>query len=51
MVALFCAESSIERPNAVEEVAAMATLLASDVGAGITGALLSVDGGQLTPAY
>jgi 3-hydroxybutyrate dehydrogenase len=31
--------------NTVEEVAAMAVLLASDVGAGITGALLNIDGG------
>ncbi len=45
MVALFARESSIKRPNTVEEVAAMAVLLASDVGAGITGSLLSVDGG------
>ncbi|MET3862592.1 3-hydroxybutyrate dehydrogenase [Dietzia sp. 2505] len=45
MVALFSQESSIKRPNTVEEVAAMAMLLASDAGAGITGALLSVDGG------
>ncbi|WP_030166593.1 MULTISPECIES: SDR family NAD(P)-dependent oxidoreductase [Actinomycetes] len=45
MVALFAEESAIKRPNTVEEVAAMAMLLASDAGAGITGALLSVDGG------
>jgi len=38
-------ESSIKRLNTVEEVAAMATLLAADVGGGITGALLNVDGG------
>ncbi len=31
--------------NRVEEVAAMARLLASDAGAGITGAILNVDGG------
>ncbi len=49
MVALFASESAIKRPNTVEEVAAMALLLASDVGAGITGALLSIDGG--TAAY
>ena len=42
-------ESAIKRPNTVEEVAAMAVLLASDAGAGITGAMLSVDGG--TAAY
>ncbi|NIL78030.1 MULTISPECIES: SDR family NAD(P)-dependent oxidoreductase [Rhodococcus] len=45
MVAMFAEESSIKRPNTVEEVAAMAMLLASDAGAGITGAILSVDGG------
>ena len=49
MVDLFAQESAIKRPNTVEEVAAMAVLLASDAGAGITGAMLSVDGG--TAAY
>jgi 3-hydroxybutyrate dehydrogenase len=49
MVDLFAAESAIKRPNTVEEVAAMAVLLASDAGGGITGAMLSVDGG--TAAY
>ncbi len=39
-------ESMIKRLNEVEEVAAMALLLASDAGAGITGALLNVDGGS-----
>ena len=38
-------ESMIKRLNTVEEVAAMALLLASDLGGGITGALLNVDGG------
>ena len=45
MIELFAEESAIKRPNTVEEVAAMAVLLASDAGAGITGATLSVDGG------
>ncbi|MEM6710049.1 MAG: SDR family NAD(P)-dependent oxidoreductase [Pseudomonadota bacterium] len=45
MVDLFSQESAIKRPNTVEEVAAAALLLASDAGAGITGTLLSVDGG------
>ena len=49
MVEQFSSESSIKRPNTVDEVAAAAVLLASDVGAGITGALWSVDGG--TAAY
>ena len=49
MVEQFASESAIKRQNTVEEVAAVAVLLASDVGAGITGAMLSVDGG--TAAY
>lgn len=46
MVDLFAQESAIKRPNTVEEVAAVAVLLASDAGGGITGASLSVDGGS-----
>jgi 3-hydroxybutyrate dehydrogenase len=38
-------ESMIKRLNKVEEVAALALVLASDAGGGITGALLNVDGG------
>ncbi len=49
MVDLFAAGVRHQAPNTVEEVAAIAVLLASDVGAGITGALLSIDGG--TAAY
>jgi len=49
MVDLFAAESAIKRPNTLDEVAAVAVLLASDIGAGITGAIYSVDGG--TAAY
>ena len=45
MVAMFASESAINRPNKVEEVAAVALLLASEDGGGITGALISVDGG------
>ena len=45
IVDLFSKEAAIERPNTVEEVAAVAVLLASDLGGGITGALMSVDGG------
>ena len=41
----YAQESAIKRLNRVEEVAAMAVLLASDVGGGITGALINVDGG------
>jgi enoyl-[acyl-carrier-protein] reductase (NADH) len=36
----------IKRLNTVDEVAAMALLLASEVGGGITGATLAVDGGS-----
>jgi 3-hydroxybutyrate dehydrogenase len=46
MINMFAQESALKRPNTVEEVAAMAVLLASDAGAGITGATLSVDGGS-----
>ena len=46
MVDLFAQESAIKRPNTVEEVAAVAVLLASNAGGGITGASLSVDGGS-----
>jgi 3-hydroxybutyrate dehydrogenase len=45
----YSAESAVRRPITREEVAALAVLLASDAGSGITGALLSVDGG--TAAY
>jgi NAD(P)-dependent dehydrogenase (short-subunit alcohol dehydrogenase family) len=41
------AGSAIKRPIKAEEVAALAVLLASDAGAGITGANLAVDGGTL----
>ena len=41
----YAQESAIKRLNTVEEVAAMASLLASDIGGGITGALINVDGG------
>jgi len=41
----YAQESAIKRLNTVEEVAAMASLLASDVGGGISGALINVDGG------
>lgn len=45
MIAMFAEESAIKRPNTVEEIAAVAVLLASPAGAGITGASISVDGG------
>jgi len=45
MVTMFSQESALKRPNTVAEVAAVAVLLASDAGGGITGGTLSVDGG------
>lgn len=45
MIEMFASESAIKRPNRVEEIAAVAVLLASAEGAGITGATISVDGG------
>jgi len=45
----YAAEGAVKRPITVEEVAALALVVASDAGSGITGALLSVDGG--TAAY
>ncbi len=41
----YCADAALKRLNTVEEVAAMAALLASNIGGGITGALINVDGG------
>lgn len=49
LIELYTAESAIKRANTVEEVAAVAVLLASDVASGITGVTYSVDGG--TAAY
>ncbi len=43
--AMFAEGSAIKRLNEVGEVAAVAVLLASDAGAGITGTNLSIDGG------
>ena len=42
----FAQESSIKRLNEVDDVAAVASLLVSDAGAGITGSLISIDGGS-----
>ena len=41
----YAQESMIKRLNTVEEVAAIALVLASDAGAGITSGLINVDGG------
>ncbi|MEL7444860.1 MAG: SDR family NAD(P)-dependent oxidoreductase [Pseudomonadota bacterium] len=45
MINMFAQEAAIKRPNTVKEIAAVAMLLASPEGAGITGATISVDGG------
>jgi len=42
---LFAQESAIKRINECEDVALVAVLLASDAGAGITGSMISIDGG------
>ncbi len=42
---MFAQESAIKRLNEVEDVAEVCVLLASDAGAGISGSLLSIDGG------
>jgi len=47
MIGLFTKESAIKRPNKVEEVAAVAVLLASDVARNMTGCLFPVDGGTM----
>ncbi len=41
----YAKESATKRLGEVEDVAAVAVLLASDAGAGITGSLISIDGG------
>ncbi len=43
----FASEAATKRLNEVEDVALVATLLASEAGAGITGSLINVDGGTL----
>jgi NAD(P)-dependent dehydrogenase (short-subunit alcohol dehydrogenase family) len=47
MLDLFAQESAIKRLNTVEEVAAVAVLLASDDGRNITGCMFPVDGGTM----
>ncbi len=46
LLAWFASESAIQRLNEVDDVALIATLLASEAGAGITGSLISIDGGS-----
>jgi 3-hydroxybutyrate dehydrogenase len=45
LIAMHTSESAVKRAITVEEVAALCLFLASDVSSGITGAILSVDGG------
>jgi NAD(P)-dependent dehydrogenase (short-subunit alcohol dehydrogenase family) len=45
LLEIFAQESAIKRLNESEDVAAVAVLLASDAGAGITGSMISIDGG------
>jgi len=47
MLDLFAQESAIKRLNTVEEVAAVAVLLASDAGRNLTGCMFPVDGGTM----
>jgi len=47
LIEAFSSESAIKRPNTVEEVAAVALLLASDAGRNITGTMFPVDGGTM----
>lgn len=47
MLELFASESAIKRCNTVEEVAAMAVMLASDAARNFTGGLFAVDGGTM----
>jgi 3-hydroxybutyrate dehydrogenase len=49
VIARYSQDAALGRPVTIEEVAAVAVLLASDAGSGITGACISVDGG--TAAY
>jgi enoyl-[acyl-carrier-protein] reductase (NADH) len=45
VVEIYSREAALQRPVTIEEVVAMAVFLASDSASGITGALMSVDGG------
>lgn len=45
LLGAFASEAAIKKLNEVEDVANVAVLLASDAGAGITGAMISIDGG------
>lgn len=45
LLEMFAGESAIKRLNEVDDVAIVAVLLASDAGAGISGSMISIDGG------
>jgi NAD(P)-dependent dehydrogenase (short-subunit alcohol dehydrogenase family) len=47
LIEMFSSESAIKRPNKVEEVAAVAVLLASDAARNMTGCMFPVDGGTM----
>ena len=47
MINLFSAESAIKKPNKVEQVAAVAVLMASNAGRNMTACMFPVDGGTL----
>ena len=47
LIEMFSQESALKRPNRVEEVAGVATFLASDAARNITGAMFPVDGGTM----
>jgi 3-hydroxybutyrate dehydrogenase len=47
LISTFTSESAIKRPNKVEEVAAVAVLMASDAAKNMTGCMFPVDGGTM----
>ena len=47
MIDMFCKESAIKKPNTVEQVAAVAVLMASNAGRNMTACMFPVDGGTL----
>ncbi len=47
LIELFAKEAAIKRPNTVDEVAAVAVMLASDAARNITGCMFPVDGGTM----
>lgn len=47
LIEAFSSESAIKRPNTVEEVAAVAVLMASDAAKNMTGCMFPVDGGTM----